>query len=494
MPNGKPTAPRKALKKFDEEIISGSIFRSIWKVAWPVIITQLVAGVHGIVDHALVGHFVGYQGPAAIGASWQLFLVVVVFLSSLFHGMNIFIAQYAGRQDHEAVNRLWTQVLVTSAYLLVLVVAPLGYFLTPYMLDWIATPPDVKAHALPYLRILFTCSFPLFLMFILNWAMQASGNPKIPMFLGLLTTLVNIGLSFVLITGLGPFPELGTSGAAVGTALGPLPSMFIAFWMIGRDKVVIGFPEHWTFRPDFELIRRVAAIGFPAGIQAVTLNIGGAVLIYFINQLKAEAAALSAYVVCYTQLFAVVTWTSFGLRAACATVMGQNIGAGKTARGERAVYFGAGIGFLWAAFFGVIYWNFPSALLSIFGMADVDAVRPIATQLLRYLAFSGVFVSMALAFTGGLQGAGDTKKPMFIAIVSQIVILLGACLIALQLERLTTTVIWTFILVSHISRLGLTYAVFVAGKWRTIKVELGDKPAPVAPVLEATPDEVASEG
>jgi Na+-driven multidrug efflux pump len=270
--------------------------------------------------------------------------------------------------------------------------------------------------------------------------------------------------------------------------------MLIAFWLIGRHRVVIGFPDRWTFRPDFELLRRVAAVGVPAGIQAVTLNIGGAILIYFINQLKSEAAALSAYVVCYTQLFAVVTWTSFGLRAACATVMGQNIGAGKTARGERAVYIGAGIGFLWAAFFGVIYWTFPSALLSIFGMADVDAVRPIATQLLRFLAFSGVFVSMALAFTGGLQGAGDTKKPMFIAIITQIVILLGACFVALQLERLSTTVIWSFILVSHISRLGLTYAVFFAGKWRDIKVELGDTPAAVAPVIDPAPDEVASEG
>lgn len=490
MANGKPKQPRKQ-HKFDEEIISGSIFRSIWKVAWPVIITQLVAGIHAIVDHALVGNFVGYEAPAAIGSSWQLFLVVVVFLSSLFHGMSIFIAQYAGRQDHEAVNRIWAQVLMTSAYLLVLVVAPAGYLLTPHMLDWIATTPEVKRHALPYLRILFTCSFPLFLMFVLNWAMQASGNPKIPMFLGVLTTAVNIVVSFILITGTGPFPELGTSGAAIGTAFGPVPSMIIAFWLIARGKVVIGFPDEWSFRPDFELIRRVAAVGVPAGIQAVTLNIGGAILIYFINQLQHEAAALSAYVICYTQLFAVVTWTSFGLRAACATVMGQNIGAGKTGRGERAVYIGAGIGFLWAAFFGIFYWTIPGPLLSIFGMANVETVRPIASQLLRFLTFSGVFVAMALAFTGGLQGAGDTKKPMFIAFVTQIVILLGICMIFLQLGRLSPVVIWSAILISHVSRLTLTYIVFAGGGWRDIRVSLEERAQPPvqAPILEPNPEE-----
>lgn len=482
----------RSVPTFDDDIVSGSIFQSIWKIAWPVIITQLVAGVHSIVDHILVGHYVGYKGQAGIGASWQLFLVIVVFLSSLFYGMNIFIAQYAGRRDHESVNELWSQVLLTSFYLLVFVVAPGGYFLTPHMLNWIATPPDVQAHALPYLRIMFTCSAPIFLMFVLNWAFQASGNPKIPMYLGVLTTAVNVVVSYLFITGVGPFPELGTPGAAVGTTFAPLPSVCIAFWLIFKGKVVIAPPEHWRLIPDFTLIRRVAAVGIPAGIQSVLLNVGGAVLIYFINQLVQGPAALATYTVCYTQMFSVVTWASFGLRAACATVMGQNIGAGKLARGERAVYMGAGIGLFWAAGFGAVFWSFPRALLAVFGLANQPVVAGLATTFLHFLAFSGVFVAVALAFTGGLQGAGDTKKPMVIAFITQIVILLGICIVFMQMGRLSATVIWSAILTSHIARLTLTYLVFVGGSWRNITVALETAPSPVAgenAFLEPQPEE-----
>jgi Na+-driven multidrug efflux pump len=85
-----------------------------------------------------------------------------------------------------------------------------------------------------------------------------------------------------------------------------------------------------------------------------------------------------------------------------------------------------------------------------------------------------MFVIMSLAFTGGLQGAGDTKKPMYIAFVSQIIVLLGVCAGFELIGELTTTKIWTAILVSHVSRLCMSYAVFARGNWRGIKVEIAD--------------------
>src|SRR5690606_28887693 len=146
-----------------------------------------------------------------------------------------------------------------------------------------------------------------------------------------------------------------------------------------------------------------------------------------------------AYTVCYAQIFSVVTWTGFGLRAACATVMGQNIGAGKMDRGKHAVYLGAGIAAAWAIGFGLVFWFFSGPLLAVFALRDAPIVGQIGQELLRFLAFSGFFVAVTLAFTGGLQGAGDTKKPMYIAFITQIVILLGLCFAFLQLGRLSTT-------------------------------------------------------
>lgn len=467
------------MTKFDDEIISGGTFRSIWKVAWPVIITQLIAGIHGIIDQALVGKHVGPDGQAAIGASWQLFLVIVVFISSLFHGMNIFIAQYVGRRDSAAVNRVAYQTFLSSAYVLILVVAPLGWLLSPYLLDLIAVPEQVHVYATPYLRFLFVFSMPLFLMFLLINALQSSGNTKIPMMLGLVTAIVHVLISWVLIQGVGPFPEMGVIGAAFGTVFGPLPSVALVIWLIVKGKTIVGPPEKFTLMPDFDIVKRVSALGLPAGTQAVLLNLGGAVLIYFINQLEHNAAALAAYTVCYAQLFAIVTWAGFGLRAACATVMGQNIGAGKLPRGERAVYLGAGIGLGWALFFGILFWTIPDALLGVFSLDTEPEVAAIARELLQFLTFSSVCVVVVLAFTGGLQSAGDTRTPMYIAFITQIVILLGLCFVFDRTGHLTARNIWMAILISHVTRLVLTYIVFAAGRWRTIKVSLD---APVAAV------------
>ncbi len=479
------------MKKFDQEIVSGGIFRSIWKVAWPVVLTQLVAGIHGMIDQALIGHQAGFEGQAAVGASWQLFLVVVVFLSSLFHGMNILVAQYVGRQDSSAVNRIAYHTFLASAYLLLFIVAPVGYLLTPYMLQAIDVSDAVAVHAEPYLRVLFVGNAPLFFMFLLAGALQSSGNIKIPMMLGLFTAITHTIVSIVFINGLGPFPALGTVGAAVGTVVGPIPSVAIAIWLILSRRAFVGPPETFTLVPDLTILRRSAAIGIPTGIQAVLLNVGGAVLLFFINQLPMSAAALAAYTICYGQLFNFVTWTGFGLRAACATVIGQNIGAGKLARGERAVYWGAAIGFVWAAVFGILYWAIPGQLLNVFDLGQEPEVTELAQNFLRYLSFSGVFVVVMLAFTGGLQGAGDTVTPMIIAFVTQIGILLGICAVAYYTDwlELTPTLIWSAILTSHVSRLLLTYGVFARGKWRSLKVTLSE---PVRPAredeIEAAPD------
>lgn len=460
------------MSKFDSELVSGSVFRSVWKLTWPVVLTQIIAGIHGMIDQMLVGKHIGYHAQAGVGVSWQLFLVIIVFISSLFHGMGIMIARYTGRQDHDAMNRIAYQVVLACMYILAFVIAPVGYFISPTLLNLVNASPEVQQHALPYIRTLFTLSAPMFVMFVLNGAFQASGQPKIPLMLGIMTTIVHVIISYVLITGVGPFPALGAQGAAIGTCLGPLPSAIAAFALIYRHKTIIGPPTRYTLKVDFTVLKSVARIGIPSGIQAVLLNLGGAVLLSFIGSLEQSAASQAAYTICYTQLFSFVTWTGFGLRAACATLMGQNIGAGKSERGKQAVYVGAAFGFLWALGFGLLYWNASNFLLGAFSVEE-QLVLTIANDLLHYLAFSGVFVAVTLAFTGGLQGAGDTKKPMMIAFVTQILVLLGVCFTYEHFGQLTTSAIWSAILVSHMSRFFLTIIAFWRGKWTHIKVEIG---------------------
>lgn len=460
---------------FDDDIISGNILKSVWKISWPIIITQTVAGLGGIIDQILVGRYVGFEAQAAVGVAWQSFLVLLVFLSSFFHGMNIQIAQYSGRRDSDSVNRVFFETLKASVYSFFFVIAPLGYFLSPIVLGLVTPTQEINDFALPYLRLLFLASLPLFLMFILNGAFQSVGNPKIPLYFGIITALSKIAVSYTLVTGSLGFPAMGVMGPAIGTCVSPLPSVIIALILIHRHKVLIGLPQSLSLKLDMSVIVPIAKLGLPAGLQAVLLNVGGLVLLYYIGTLAAGAEAVAAYTICYSQLFSIVTWAGFGLRAACATVMGQNIGAGKPDRGRRGVYVGTLVGFLWATFFGLFYWFYSAQLLALFSLelGEEKIVVEYATTLLQYLTFSGVFVVMSLGLTGGLQGAGDTKMPMYIAFISQIIVLLGICTVFQYMGKLSTNVVWTAILTSHLSRLIMSYIAFSGGKWRNIKVEIG---------------------
>src|SRR5437764_11545201 len=86
----------KRTQKFDRSIVEGPIGPAVWRLAWPTMLQNVIAGLQGIIDHVMVGHFVGYTANAAIGVSWQIILVVVVFISSLFTGMAVLVARFAG--------------------------------------------------------------------------------------------------------------------------------------------------------------------------------------------------------------------------------------------------------------------------------------------------------------------------------------------------------------------------------------------------------------
>ena len=207
------------MQKFDRSIVDGPLAAAVWRLAWPTMLQNVIAGLQGIIDHAMVGHYVGYTSNAAIGVSWQIFLVVIVFISSVFTGMGVLVARFAGQRDHEKVNRTVYQAFMTAATLSIGVIAPLGYFLAPGLLGLVNAAPEVQAEALPYLRTMFVFGFGMMMFFMTGGAFRSAGDAQTPLRLGIVLTVLNIGLNVVLIRGLGPIPAYGTVGAAMGTVI-----------------------------------------------------------------------------------------------------------------------------------------------------------------------------------------------------------------------------------------------------------------------------------
>lgn len=458
---------------FDRTITDGPISSAIWRIAWPTLLQNLFAGLQGLIDHMMVGHLVGYQANAAIGVSWQIFIVVVVFISSLYSGMAVLVARFAGAGDADKVNRVVYQVFLTSTGIGLFLIAPIGYLVAPSLLDLVHATPEVQSEALPYLRILFVFSLGLMHFFMFGGALRAAGDARTPMRLGIALTALNLVLNVILIGGLGPIPAFGTKGAAMGSVIAAGIVAAIAFYLIFSDALVVRFSRLKSWRPDWSIMSQVFRFGLPTGFQGIAMNIGGVLMMRYVGSLANSAEAQAAFAVGYSQLFSLMTWTSTALLAAAATVAGQNLGAEQPDRAASAPRAAAMLGLAIAVPLALSFLFIPEKLLGIFGMED-PVVLALGQQLLLFLSVSAVFLTFALSYTGGLQGTGDTRSPMYISIFSQLVLPLGLCAIIDATRGLEPGDIWFAIVLGHFARCALSIGRFQQGKWKDIEVKIAE--------------------
>jgi putative MATE family efflux protein len=456
--------PDKSAQKFDRSLVEGPIGPAVWRLAWPTMLQNIIAGLQGIIDHVMVGNFVGYRANAAIGVSWQIILVVIVFISSLFTGMAVLVARFAGADEPEKVNRVVYQGFLTAIAMSALM-AVVGTLAAPALLDVVHAAPEVQREALPFLRAMFLGIFGLMIFFMLSGAFRAAGDTRTPLRLGVAMTILTIVFNVLLI------PRLGTLGAALGTVTS---STLVAAYGVRKLFVpgsVIHFHRGMSMKPDLGIIRSLFRFGLPTGVQGIAMNVAGVLLLRFIGSLGRSAAAQAAFAVGYTELFSLITWTSVGLLGAAATIAGQNLGAGNPERAKHGVAVTARFGLAVAAAVGLLFLTIPGLLLGVFGMKD-PVVLSIGQQLLRYLSISGLFITVALTYTGGLQGTGDTRSPLYISLVSQIMVPIGLCAFLQSTRRLDTGGIWLAIVLGHLTRAVLSVARFRQGKWVHIAVDL----------------------
>ncbi|HYK81542.1 MAG TPA: MATE family efflux transporter [Gemmatimonadales bacterium] len=463
--------PTRSSKPLDRSIVEGPLSRAVWMLAWPTMLQNLIGGLQGVVDHALVGHFVGYAGNAAIGVAVQIFIVVIAFVMSVFSGMGVLVARFAGANDPEKVNRTVYQAFLAAVALWGGVLAPLGWVLAPSLLRLVHAAPAVRAEALPFLRIMFVGSVGMLLFFMMSGALRAAGDARTPLRLGVLLTALNIVCNVTFITGLGPFPRLGTAGAAVGSTVAGIVVSGLAAYLLLAGRLNVTWHRGMDWRPDWGIIRALFRFGLPTGVQGIAMNVAGVLLLRFIGSLAHSAEAQAAYAVSYGELFSFITWTSVGLMSAAATVAGQNLGARRPERAVHGVHVAAALGLGLAAVIGALFVTIPRYLLALFGMTD-PVVVGLGMQLLSFLSVSGLFVTVALTYTGGLQGTGDTRSPLYISIVSQIVVPLGLCTLLQATRGLHPADIWMAILLGHMTRCTLSVLRFRQGRWRSIEVQV----------------------
>ncbi len=466
--------------EFDRTLTHGPLHAAVWRIAWPTMLLNLAGGLQGIVDHVTVGRFVGFHANAAIGVGWQIFAVFIVFVTALYGGVGVLVARLAGAGEAEKVHRVFSQALAATLVLAVGVFAPVGWMLAPRLLELVHAAPEVRAEALPYLRTLYVYNAGLTLFLLLASALRAAGDARTPMRLSLLMTAINVTLTVVLVRGWGPIPAFGARGAALSTVAAGAIVAALAFHLLFARRLVVRFAGVSALVPDAKVLRQIFRFGLPMGLQSIALHVAGVVLVGFVGSLDASAEAQAAYSVAYSQIFLLLNLVSVSLLSAVATVAGQSLGAGRAERAADTPWAALAVGLALNLPLAFAFLVFPRAFLGLFGLEDPQVLL-LGSELLRILSVASGFSTAAYVYIGALQGTGDTRGALGITLVSQLAVPIGLCALLGETSGLTARGIWLAIALGHLARCALSIRRFRRGRWREIRVDVGQDPGSRSP-------------
>ncbi|WP_456423804.1 MATE family efflux transporter [Thermococcus sp.] len=393
-----------SVEKTREEILRGPIERTLFRLAGPLIVSNMVQVLYNLIDTFWLGKL-GREELSAPGASWPF----IATLMSLGMGFAIagfaFVTQYIGAKDFKRANRS-AGALYSLSLLFSVGVAIVGSLLTPTVLRLMDVSPDVYPYALNYTLVIFTGIPFAFTYFAFTFLLRAVGDTKTPMWISFFTVGLNTLLDPVLIFGLGPFPRLGVVGAAIATMFSNSVGSLIGAYYLITGKKGIKFTRE-NLKPDWEFYRRIFRVGLPSAIGQSLNAFGFMVLTRIIFQFGTVAFAAYAIANRLTNfMFAIAN----GIAQAMGTMVGQNIGAGNFSRAKQIAgkTMLINLGVLTAGTAFIVVFNGPVFGAFIRDEAVLHEASLVAKYFLTSLPFFGIFSVVTNVF----QTAGKTKVSM----------------------------------------------------------------------------------
>lgn len=465
---------------------AGSL-RELLHVAFPLIISAGSLSVMNVVDRAFLA-MLDVNALAASMPGAMLLWTVISLPFGIAAYSNAFIAQYegAGRRDRVAAA-VWQGLLV--ALLGGLCILPSAFF-AETLFRWMAHDPAVQQLEVDYFVWLIPSAFPLLMCTVLSAFFAARRETMIVMYVNVLTSCLNGVLDYVLIFGIGPFPELGIQGAALGTVIAQFLSLIIFGVLLFLKARQAGYPFREQLRFDVPLFKRMLKFGFPNGVQVV-LDVGAFMFfLVLVGQLGTREQAATNLAFTMNSLAFV---PMLGMGTAVLTLVGRRIGEQQPELASRTVWNAMAISGVYMLLFAAIYLAFPETILAPFLHSQEEAafaeIKPIVIDLLKFVAIYTLFDAMAIVFGSAVRGAGETRFSMIFTVSAgwSIMVLPTAWGLrqgyGLYFAWIAATV---FIIV-----LGIGFLLrFLNGNWKTVQVieplvleelpKSPDDPAPVA--------------
>jgi putative MATE family efflux protein len=453
---------REAVMGTSQDFTEGSISRAIILLAVPMVLEMCMESLFGVVDVFWVSRL-GADAVATVGLTETALTLVFVIALGLSMGATALVARRIGEKDEQAAGLVAVQAIIIGL-IVSAATAIFGYFFAPNLLHIMGGSDSVVKLGSGYTRMILSGSATIFLLFLINAVFRGAGDAAIAMRVLWIANIVNICLNPCLIFGLGPFPRLGVTGSAVGTTIGRGVGVLLQLYVLtsGRGRLAVHASQ---LRVDLLLMWRLIRLSLNAMFQYLVQ------MASWIGMVRIIATFGSAATASYTVAIKVIIFAilpSWGMSNAAATLVGQNLGAGKPSRAETSVWRTGLYNMLFLGTLGLLFFVFAPQIISLF--TTDPAVAPLAINALRLFSCGNVSYSYGMVVTAAFNGAGDTATPTVLNLIC-----FWLCQIPLAWAlafhtSLRVNGVYVAVLVSDSLLALLGVLLFRRGKWKQVKV------------------------
>lgn len=309
---------------------TGSVRGKLMLLAWPVMLSHLLQTFYNLADAFWLGKL-GRQALTAPTITMHVFFLGFALAMGLGAGGTTLVSQYKGAGDTRKASIVGGQLLLLLTSIGV-ILGVVGFVLTPKILNLLQTPADSWQMTHDYMRWIFA-GFPMmFIFFVYQGISTGLGDTVGPMQVNLITVILNVILDPILIFGYGPFPEMGVTGAAIATVFSRALASSMGMYRLfrGSNGIAISFSD---LKPDREMLRKIMKIGLPVSLGQMGTSFGFTFMIGIVNSF---GSAVTAAFGVGNRIIHMAMVPAQGLSQANATAVGQNLGAGNTARAEKS--------------------------------------------------------------------------------------------------------------------------------------------------------------
>ena len=394
---------RESLQDNDNDYTSGRIGRALGLLAIPMMLEMSMESVFAVVDIAFVSRL-GTDAIAAVGITEALITVLYAVAVGLGMGVTAMVSRRIGAQDREAAARVTGQAIWIGAALSLLIGIP-GIIYAADMLRMMGASDSVIETGSGFAAVLLGGSASILYLFILNAAFRGAGDATVALRSLWLANGLNIVLDPCLIFGLGPFPEMGVTGAAVATTIGRSIGVIYQLWYLfdGRGRLRFRL-RNLAVAPKVMMRMLIISAG---GVGQFLIATSSWIIVMRIIALYGSTA-VAAYTI-GLRVFEFIWLPSWGLGNAAATLVGQNLGAGKPERAEQSTWRAARYNLIFMTTVGLLLVALAPGLAGLFSN-DPEVLR-YGTACLRILAIGVPMYAIGMIVTQALNGAGDTVTP-----------------------------------------------------------------------------------